>query len=224
MKIIGIIPARAGSKRIPDKNLIALDGRPLLSYTCDAAIRCGIFETVVINTDCRRIAAVAAEHGVQAPALRPAHLATDDAPTRAANIFVLEHLAALGHRFDAVCVLQPTSPLRSTHDIRAAVELWKKAPDSAVVSVSPVAPSTWCGTRGPDGGFVPLADVGALYRLNGALYVYSYENYLQSREPKTTRSYVMPAERGVDIDTWEDLEYAEHLLRKAVVAHAVVDD
>ena len=219
-RIIAIIPARSGSRRIPHKNLVPLYGRPLIAYSCEAAHRAAVCESIVVNTDCPRIAAVAAEHGVSSPVLRPAHLATDDAPTRDANIFILQHLAALGQTFDGVLVLQPTSPLRTADDIREAVALWRRDPSAAVVSVSSVAPSNWCGVCAADGRFEPLASAAPLYRLNGAIYLYPYADYLHTREPRATIAYVMSADRGIDVDTWEDLNYAEYLLRQEAVALA----
>ncbi|MBK8914669.1 MAG: acylneuraminate cytidylyltransferase family protein [Phycisphaerales bacterium] len=231
MKLVGIIPARSGSRRIPHKNLAPLGGRPLISYTCRAALESTALDAVYVNTDCPRIAAVAAEYGVRCPVLRPARLARDDTPTRDANRFLLEHLQALGERFDAVVVLQPTSPLRSASDIREAVELWRVNPADAVVSVSPIAPVDWCGTVRADEEFRTLAAAGlpthdsalraggVLHRLNGAVYVYPLASYLLDRPTPRTLAHVMPASRGVDIDYPEDMQLAEALLETAV-AHA----
>jgi hypothetical protein len=87
-----------------------------------------------------------------------------------------------------------------------------------VLSVSPVAPASWLGQVGRDARFVPLTGDRPVCRLNGAIYIYSVEDYLGSREPPRTLAYVMPAERGVDIDTEEDLRHAECLLQRAAVS------
>ncbi|QOJ13969.1 MAG: acylneuraminate cytidylyltransferase family protein [Planctomycetia bacterium] len=219
MTFVGIIPARSGSRRIVNKNLAPLGGRPLISYTCRSALESGALDAVYVNTDCPRIAAVAAEYGVSCPVLRPARLAADNTPTRDANRFLLEHLLALGERYDAMVVLQPTSPLRSAADIRGALELWRRHPAGAVATVSPVAPSEWCGTIHATGEFRTLPAQGTLYRLNGAVYVYPLGDYLRDHPTKRMLAYPMPASRSVDIDTPEDMQTAEALL-EAAVAHA----
>lgn len=213
MKIVAIIPARGGSQRLPGKNLAPLAGRPLIAWTCAAARAARSPAAVYVNTDCPRIAALAAEHGVSAPALRPAHLATAAAPTRAANRWLLEVLISRGERYDAVLVLQPTSPLRTAGDIDAAVALFAQNRPCAVVSVAAAAPLGWLGTVGADGTFAPLrADIAPharTYRLNGAIYLFACEDYLRDRPPPRQVAYVMPPERSVDIDTHEDHRLAE---------------
>jgi CMP-N-acetylneuraminic acid synthetase len=213
VRIVGIIPARAGSQRLPGKNLAPLAGRPLIAWTCAAARAARSLTAVYVNTDCPRIAAVAAEHGVTAPALRPAHLATAGAPTRAANRWLLDLLTSRGQCYDAVLVLQPTSPLRTAADIDAAVALFAQNRPCAVVSVAPVAPSGWLGTVGGDGAYAPLrADVAPeapVYRLNGAINLFAWDDYLHDCPPPRQMAYVMPPERSVDIDTHEDHRLAE---------------
>lgn len=214
MRIVGVIPARAGSKRLPNKNLLPLRGRPLIAHTCDAARACPQLDAVYVNTDCPQIAAVAARHGVAAPFLRPTRLATDTAETRAANRFFLEVLRERGETYDAICVLQPTSPLRSAEDISSAIELFIENAPCAVVSVSEIAPASWIGRLGRDGRFEPGQGSEPLYRLNGAIYLYTVADYLRDREPPRTLALPLPSARGVDIDTIEDLLHAETLLSR----------
>ena len=217
MKIIGLIPARAGSKRLLNKNLADLDGRPLIAHTCQTALASGVLSAVCVNTDNSEIAAVAQHFGVECPVLRPANLARDDTPTNESNRFMLEFLAGRGQAYDAVMVLQPTSPLRSADDICGALELYEANVPCAVVSVSPVSPAAWLGHIGKDGRFEPLPGRDVLYRLNGAIYLYEYEDYLHGRRPPRTLVYAMPTTRGVDIDTLEDLKYAQFLLRERIM-------
>ncbi len=218
MRTIGIIPARAGSKRLPGKNLADLRGRPLISYTCEAALRCGVLDAVYVNTDCPRIAAVATEYGVPCPVLRPQHLATDESPTRDSNVFLLEYLAGRGERYDALVVLQPTSPLRTAEDIRAGLALFVEQAPCAVIGVVPLVPRSWLGSVGRDGQFTRWTGEERAYRINGALYLHRLADYLPDRPPARTVAYVMPPERSVDIDRRSDLEYAEFLLGQGVPA------
>lgn len=219
MTVVGIIPARAGSRRLPGKNLAPLDGLPLIAHTCRAARDSGILDALFVNTDSPEIAAVAARFDVPAPFLRPVALARDDTPTRAANRFFLDQLAARGQRFDAVMVLQPTSPLRGPDHVRAAWALYETHAPCAVVSVSPAAPATWLGRLRRDGAFEPLPGPDTIHRLNGAIYIYDAHDYRLEREPPRTLGYVMPADDGLDIDSPEDLARAEFILRNHRFAH-----
>jgi CMP-N,N'-diacetyllegionaminic acid synthase len=221
MKVIGLIPARAGSKRLVNKNLALLDGQPLIGYTCEAARASGVLSAVYVNTDSPAIATVAERFGVHCPALRPESLARDDTPTQASNRYFLEMLAARGENYDAVMVLQPTSPLRSPDDIRDAWELFEANEPCAVVSVSPITPASWLGRIGKDGSFEPLPGEDVVYALNGAIYIYSLQDYVAGRMPPRTLVHPMPRSRGVDIDTLEDLKYAEFLLRQTSSACSV---
>ncbi|MBP7746083.1 MAG: acylneuraminate cytidylyltransferase family protein [Phycisphaerae bacterium] len=212
MSVVALIPARAGSKRLPGKNLISFAGRPLIAHTCVAALESQVLAAVYVNTDDPRIAAVAGEHGVECPVLRPKHLAADDTPTRDSNLYLLDCLARRGECYDAVMVLQPTSPLRTAGDIRAAYDLFEDHAPCSVVAVSPLVRESWAGRIGRDGQFERCCGEGTMYRLNGAIYIYRWEDYVEDRCPRKVVAYPMPAARGIDVDTIEDLEYAQFVL------------
>jgi len=212
MNAVGIIPARAGSKRLPNKALLTLAGRPLIAHTCLAARASEVLTAVYVNTDSREIAAVAERFGIPCPVLRPARLAADDTPTRDSNLFLLDFLRQHGERYDAVVVLQPTSPLRTAQDIQAAWRLFQRHAPCEVVSVSPVAPHGWLGTCGADGEWQAWTGRELVYRLNGAIYIHGWDDYVRDRKPPRSIAYPMPSDRGVDIDTHQDLKYAEFLL------------
>ncbi len=214
MTVLGIIPARGGSKRLPNKNLLELDGRPLVAHTCEVALASGVLTAVYVNTDSPAIAQAAERAGVKCPVLRPAELAADDTPTHASNEFLLDFLAWRGERYDALMVLQPTSPLRAAADIREAWELFEANAPCAVVSASPVRPASWLGHVGRDGRFEPLEGNDTLYALNGAIYVYTWDDYRLERQPARTLVHPMPRDRGVDVDTPEDFEVARLLLER----------
>ena len=111
--------------------------------------------------------------------------------------------------------LQPTSPLRTADDIRAAWNLFIEHAPCAVVSVSPLVPESWLGRIGPDGRFERWTGDQAVYRLNGAIYIQSTDDYSDERPARDTIAYIMPPERGVDIDTVADLHYARFLAERA---------
>jgi CMP-N-acetylneuraminic acid synthetase len=145
--------------------------------------------------------------------LRPRRLAQDDTSSRDSNVFLLDYLAKQGERFDAVMVLQPTSPLRTAEDIRLAWQLFEEHAPCAVVSVCPLVPESWMGRIGRDGSFERFTGDSTVYRLNGAVYIHLYEDYLHDRPPRKTIAYPMPSLRSVDIDRKEDLDYARFLVR-----------
>jgi len=227
--MLAIIPARGGSKGLPGKNVRPLLGRPLIAHAVEAAKAARSVDRIVVSTDDGKIAQAALAAGAEVPFLRPAHLAGDDA--RAADVYLdccarLE--AAGGPRIASFVALQPTSPLRGAADIDAACAIFGERNADAVVSVCPVEhPWEWLREIGPDGVLRPLSAGPAsnanrqaarqAFVPNGAIFVFrrdflagSAGNYYSDR----TYPYVMPRSRGVDIDTIEDFEYAEYLMRR----------
>jgi CMP-N-acetylneuraminic acid synthetase len=134
-KILGIIPARGGSKSIPNKNLRELAGRPLLAYTRDAAIAAGVIDRLVLSTDSETIAELGRSLGIEAPFLRPSELAQDDTPMFPVLQHTVRELEGDQWSPDIVVVLQPTSPLRTPAHINLAVRQLQEADCDSVVSV-----------------------------------------------------------------------------------------
>lgn len=214
---LALIPARAGSRGLPGKNLRDLGGKPLIAWTIEAALRAGVADRVVVSTDGEKIAQIAREFGADVPWLRPAHLATDEATTLDV---VLHALADLGE-YDWLLLLQPTSPLRTSGDIQAAGE--KREGADAVVSVCPGKALPLLRYENQDGFLTPLTDMEATRRqdmptpwlLNGAIYWVQTEALRRERSflPARTRPYVMPISRSVDIDDEDDWTVAEAIAR-----------
>ncbi|MGE3182369.1 MAG: acylneuraminate cytidylyltransferase family protein [Phycisphaerae bacterium] len=214
MKVLAVIPARSGSKRIPGKNTASLADRPLIAYTCQAAREAEIFDAIYVNTDCSRIAGIAAQYGVSCPILRPRELATDETSTDLAMRFFISALVEQDDLYDAVMLLQPTSPLRNAEDIRAAFALFEQNRPCTVVSVTHVTPASWLGRVTKDGQFEPFVGNDPVYRLNGAIYVHPFEYYLDGARSPKHMMYPMPVERSVDIDTIDDWQVAEMLMQQ----------
>jgi CMP-N-acetylneuraminic acid synthetase len=227
MRILSIIPARAGSKRLPGKNILPLAGKPVIQWTIEAAIASACLTKIVVSSDDPRALQVARACGV-AGLDRPPELATDTAKTTDVVSHVIDVHARQGEHFDAIMLLQPTSPLRSADDIRAARQLFVERSAGSVVSLCPAEHPpllmTTIGTDGALGTFyaslrnIPhrSQDMPAYCRLNGALYIVKTEQYLQHRtlfcDPGF--AYIMPAERSVDIDTKIDLFECEALVNR----------
>lgn len=224
MKLLFLVPARGGSKGFPGKNLALLAGIPLVGRAARngrqvAAAFPG--SRVVCSTDDPAIAAAAREWGAETPFVRPPALATDQATT---TDVVMHALDVLDGAFDAVVLLQPTSPLAEPEDIRGAVDLFC-ATRAPVVSVCRAEHPVEWHHRMDDAGrlipilFAPGADqrqkAERSYRPNGAVYVASPEHmHGGGFWTPETRGFVMPVERSVDVDTVLDLAVARTLLAR----------
>lgn len=135
MGILAVIPARGGSKGVPRKNLRSLQGKPLLAWTIEAAKACGLVDRVVVSTEDPEIAKAAKDFGAEVPFLRPADLATDTALTLPVVQHAVREIEKDGFHADLVLLLQPTTPLRTTTDIEAALRLQRETDCDCVVSV-----------------------------------------------------------------------------------------
>lgn len=225
MNIIAIIPARGGSKEIPQKNIIDLGGLPLLAWSIRVARAAKVLDEVYVSTDDDEIAKIAKEYGARVPFLRPKELATDKATTVDAISHFILKLKMENNCPDIVVLLQPTQPFRSVETIIKAIEAYKLT-GSGVVSVSRVAEhpvlmryfdkSTSVLTRllGNVNSTVRRQDFSEVYRVNGAVYVNSVEDYLQKKSLNDNPIGVITTElEGVDIDTLDDLDYARFLIQ-----------
>ena len=135
MKVLGLVPARAGSKGIPNKNLRELAGKPLLAYTVEAATASGSIDRLILSTDSEAIAEQGRSLGLEVPFMRPAELAKDDTPMLDVAQHAVAELETLDWRVDIMVLLQPTSPLRRPERIQEAVQVLKSREYDSVVSV-----------------------------------------------------------------------------------------
>lgn len=231
MTTLGLVTARGGSKSIPRKNLALVAGRPLIGWTIDAARRARNLDRLIVSTDDPEIAAFAVREGAEVPFLRPAALAQDDSP----HIAVVEH--ALEWIFENesfvpewIFTLQPTSPLRTSDDIDAAIALAAKERPDAVISVTPSRQHPLLAKRlrenGTLGDFVSCEIayrrrqvLPPAYALNGAVFLNRTKALFaeQTMFPEHTIPYVMPESRSLDIDEPWDLELAGMLLAAQTV-------
>lgn len=223
--MIAIIPARGGSKGLPGKNVRPLNGKPLIAYAIEAALKAKHIDRVIISTDDEEIARVAVEYGAELPFMRPAELASDTAMAIDNYIYTIGRLEEEGSMpIDSFVVLQPTSPLRIAEDIDGAIELFEqKGADSVISYCQEAHPVTWHKYLDDEGRFVDIFDANiknrqenrVSYYPNGAVYVFRTA-MIRERKYYSDKSYafVMPRTRSVDIDFIEDFEYAEFLLKR----------
>lgn len=223
--VLGVIPARGGSKGIPHKNLVPLGGRPLLGWTA-AAVLASRLDRVVLSTDSERIATEGRALGLEVPFLRPAALATDAAASVDVVLHALDALDPDGTMYGAAMLLQPTTPLRTAADIDAALDLLAATGADSVIGVVPVGGHHPARMKYVEGGrlvdppFVeavenqPRQELRPMVIRNGALYL-TRAAVLRTRSFKgrDSRALVMPPERSVNIDEPLDLLVAEALLR-----------
>ena len=227
MKYLAVIPARSGSKGLKDKNILPLCGIPLSAWTIRAARESGVFDEIHFSTDSERYADIAREYGAAVPFLRDAELATDSANSWDVIKFVIKKYRTMGREFDAVMLLQPTVPFRNADDIRAAVRMLEEKDAQAIVSVTePEHSPYWCAELPPDGNMRVYHDkiqyligrqrLPQQHILNGAIYLSRIEHLMNSRSIYESGCYAyhMPQERSADIDTRDDLDWCEFLLKR----------
>lgn len=224
MENLAIIPARSGSKGLPDKNIKDLRGKPLMAYTIEAALQSGLFGKIMVSTDSKTYADIAVNWGAEVPFLRSARTSSDRASSWDTVEEVLSGYEKLGRSFDTFCLLQPTSPLRTAKDIIQAYGLFEDKKATAVVSMTELEhPIEWCGKLddsmslngfcGRNGSEQRQKSVRT-YRPNGAIYVFSVQEFRKDQfiYREGSYAYIMPRERSVDIDTEFDLRLAECLM------------
>lgn len=218
-KIIAIIPARGGSKRLPRKNILPLAGKPLISWTIEAALASKYIDKVIVSTDDIEIQEVAQKAGADVPELRPENLSTDTATTQDVIFYTLDKFS---NDEDIVVILQPTSPLRNHTHIDDALEFFEKKGAFSVVSVTPCEHSPlWCNTLPINKSMANFLtkeamnrsqDLEQYYRINGAIYIFNMAKLAKYNEICYTPesfSYIMENKYSIDIDNYLDLKIAE---------------
>lgn len=221
MKPLFIIPARGGSKSIPGKNIKLFAGKPLIVWSIEVALSLSGEQNVIVTTDSEEIAATAHRAGISCPHMRPAELATDTAGSREVMLDAMAEADRRGIDYDCVVLLQPTSPMRSAADVRAALDAWSPDIDMAVtVRHAPCNPYYDCFESSPD-GFLRISkgdgtltrrqDAPPVWQLNGAVYVITPARLRAIEIGRMMRRVpvVMPAERSLDLDTPLDWQIAE---------------
>ncbi len=221
-RFLAVIPARGGSKRLPNKNRLILSGKPLVSWTIEASNNSHYIDKTIVSSDDHTILSIAQNEGVEI-LLRPSSLSTDKAGTYDVIKHVLDSLCS--DSFDYLVLLQPTSPLRTTEHIDEAIEQLYDQKAEAIISVTEMEHSPlWSNTLPQNGcmkNFISSElkgkrsqDLDCYYRLNGAIYIVNIKQFLLEHEFFCDKSYayLMPPDASVDIDTMLDFVFAEALM------------
>jgi CMP-N-acetylneuraminic acid synthetase len=219
---LAIVPARGGSKRLPRKNILDLNGKPLITYSIEAGLKSNYVDSVVVSSDNDEILKIAKEHKAQT-VKRPDFLANDTATTFDA----IKHTIENSEKYDYIVLLQPTSPLRDARHIDEAIELLDEKDADAIVSVCEMEHSPlWSNSLDESlsmQGFLKdevlnkrSQDLETYYRLNGAIYICKIEKLLEEKSfllKNNIFAYVMSRERSIDIDEKIDFDIANLFIK-----------
>ena len=225
LKILALIPARAGSKGIKNKNIVDLAGKPLIAYSIEAAKESRYIDKIVVSTDGVKIAETAKRYGASVPFLRPEEFAQDTSKTIDAVLHCVDTLEQMGEHYDVLCLLQPTEPMRTTEDIDCAIEKFVENGKVGLASISEVDDHPILIRSVDENGRMKSLlhvnstcrrqDMPQYYRINGAIYI----NLVTELSPETSFNdnpipYIMDKRHSIDIDEMDDLMRAELYVRE----------
>ena len=233
MQTVALIPARGGSKGVPRKNIKILGDKPLLAYACDVARSCKHVSRVILSTDDPEIAKVGRAYGAEVPFMRPVDYASDQAPMKDVIAHLLQALKEKeNYEPDAILLLQPTTPFRTSADLEKAFEMINAGNFDSVVSVTAVPrhfSPHWqfkieqnelkIFTGEPFSELITRRqELPVSYIRNGAIYLFKPENLSKTDSIYGHRcgAYIMPGERSINIDNMSDWEKAEAFLKSGI--------
>lgn len=229
MKYLVVIPARGGSKGIPRKNIKPFDGKPLIYYTIDTARAVCDDEDICVSTDDAEIISVVEEYGLKVPFVRPAELATDTAGTHEVLLHALDFYESKGNHYDALVLLQNTSPFRTAGHLKEALKLYTPTVDMVVSVKECAANPYYCVFEENSEGFLHVSKGdGTIYRRQDAPKVYEYNGAIYIINPESLRKqhmhqfkkrvkYVMDEMSSFDLDTMTDWKIAEMIKKEGML-------
>ncbi len=229
MKTLFLITARGGSKGIPHKNIRPFCGKPLLLWSVDVARKLVSDEDICLSTDDPEIIKTAEDYGLHVPFVRPPELATDTASSGDVMIHAVKWYQERGKDYDTMMLLQPTTPVRRAVDVQHAIDLYDSSIDAVLgVTEARYAYSLLGQSEEKDiieplfrsgGRYTRRQNAPMLYKNTGSIYMINVPEMLKRGfySFDRFRKLVLPDEYGTDIDTLQDWEYAEYLVRSGKV-------
>ncbi len=231
MKTVAIIPARAGSKGLPGKNLKMLNGKPLIVYTIESALNSKVLDKVIVTTDSQEIIDVAKKYGAEIPFIRPSYLAQDTTHTPPVIDHAVKYLESeRNYKINTVVTLQPTSPLRNEVHIRESVNKFLNSGLDSLISVKESFPPWWMLKlnnhkavpiikleSGEDPYLLERQQLPKVYQANGAIYITKRERLYKECKLVFQDSlgiYVMNEESSLDVDTPLDFKIIEFIMKE----------
>lgn len=225
-KILAIIPARSGSKGLPQKNIKSLNGKPVIAWSILAAMNSQYLDEVIVSTDCPNIAKISNKYGAKTPFLRPDHLATDTASSSDTILHLLEYQSNKGKHFDYIVLLEPTSPLRETSDIDLAIEQLSSSPAESIVGVSltedqhpaflaKIQPNGFLSQYEDRATDIRRQDIDKVYFHEGTIYISDIKVFLEKRTfyHDKTIAYIVPKYKSFELDDIYDFVMIEAIMR-----------
>lgn len=225
MNALYLIPARGGSKGIANKNVKFLNGKPLIYYTIDVAREFAKDKDICVSTDSKKIQEIVKKRGLKVPFLRPSEYAGDHSPVENTIKHALEFYANQGRKYEALILLQPTSPLRRAKHLKEAISLYDNDIDM-LVSVKESSSNPYFNlfeedkngflTKSKQGEFKRRQDCPSVFEYNGAIYIINIDSFLTKgfRGLKRIRKYIMDSRYSIDIDDQLEWEFAEFIMQK----------
>ena len=228
-KLLALIPARSGSKGIKNKNILKICGKPLIQYTIEPALKLkalGLVDSVIVSTDCSNIANISARLGAEVPFLRPKNISGDKAKSIDLIIHTINYFKKKNILFDAVLLLQPTSPLRDMITLKKAIELFKNNNTESLIScyreeyINELVMYNSCS----DNILTPLnidhnkgvrrQDHGELFIRNGAIYITKVDYIKKTKQIISDNPLLieMKKSKSINLDSLEDLEILKKML------------
>ena len=227
-KFLAIIPARGGSKSIPNKNIMTICGKPLIAYTIDAGKKSKYIDEIIVSTDSDVIKVIAQQYGAKVPFLRPESLSNDTSKSIDVVMHAIDFYKKNNVSFDYVILLQPTSPLRTFEHLDKAIEKLIESNSTSLVSVceadeNPVLMRSIENEKlkeviSFEGTNLRRQDLPTFYIFNGALYINSNEMLINKKKfiDENTIPYVMDKESSIDIDTILDARLVELIIKESI--------
>jgi len=227
VKYLAVITARGGSKGIPGKNIKHLLGKPLILYTVEAARKVFQDQYIYVSTDSQEIKEVVESSGLEVPFLRPVELAMDTSSSEDVLKHAITEAVQNGLLFDAVVLLQPTSPFRNEEHIQEAIKQFEQHSDSLLLSVTEAKENPYYTLMEEDNqGFLQKSkeavftrrqDCPMVWNVNGAIYIFPKKEFIEGGfGTMSKRKFVMNALASIDIDTSSDWTIAESLLKAGI--------
>ena len=227
MKYLAVITARGGSKGIPGKNTKLLNGKPLILYTVEAARMVFQDQYIYVSTESQEIKNTVESSGLEVPFLRPAELATDTSSSEDVLKHSIKEAVKKGLEFDAVVLLQPTSPFRNEEHIQSAIIEFEKHPDSLLLSVTEARENPYYTLMEEDkegflqkskqSNFTRRQDCPSVWNINGAIYIFPKNEFMKGGfDTLSKRKFVMNALASIDLDSPSDWTIAESLLKAGI--------
>ena len=227
MKYLAVITARGGSKGIPGKNTKPLNGKPLILYTVEAARKVFQDQYIYVSTDSQEIKNTVESSGLVVPFLRPTELTTDTSSSEDVLKHAIKEAVKKGLLFDAVVLLQPTSPFRNEEHIQSAITEFEKDPESLLLSVTEARENPYYTLmeedkegflqKSKEATFTRRQDCPSVWNVNGAIYIFPKNEFIEGGfDTLSKRKFVMNALASIDLDSPSDWTIAESLLKAGI--------